>query len=62
MMANFHSDNEGVFHFGFDREELHRMFIGAGFRDVRHRATAQVEKAGWLWAYPFVYIVSDNWP
>jgi len=43
--GQFHSDNEGVFHFGFDREELHRMFIGAGFRDVRHRATAQVEKA-----------------
>ena len=42
--GKFHSNNDGVFHFGFDREDLHRMFIEAGFRDVRHRAAAQVEK------------------
>ena len=42
--GQFHSNNEGVFHFGFDRKELHRMFIDTGFRDVRHRTAAQVEK------------------
>jgi ubiquinone/menaquinone biosynthesis C-methylase UbiE len=43
--GQFHSNNEGVFHSGFDRKELHRIFIGMGFRDVRHRTAAQVEKA-----------------
>jgi ubiquinone/menaquinone biosynthesis C-methylase UbiE len=42
--GKFHGNNDGIFHFGFDREDLHRMFIDAGFRDVRHRAAAQVEK------------------
>ena len=42
--GQFHSNNDGVFHFGFDREDLRRMFINAGFRNVRHRAAAQVEK------------------
>ena len=42
--GQFHGNNDGVFHFGFDREDLHRTFIDAGFRDVRHRAAAQVEK------------------
>jgi ubiquinone/menaquinone biosynthesis C-methylase UbiE len=43
--GQFHSNNEGVFHSGFDRKELHRIFIDMGFRDVRHRTAAQVEKA-----------------
>jgi len=42
--GQFHSNNDGVFHFGFDREVLRRTFIDTGFRDVRHRAAAQVEK------------------
>ncbi len=42
--GQFHSNNEGVFHFGFDRENLHRMFIEIGFRDVRYLTAAQVEK------------------
>ena len=42
--GKFHSNNDGVFHFGFDRKDLHRMFIETGFRDVRHQAAAQVEK------------------
>jgi ubiquinone/menaquinone biosynthesis C-methylase UbiE len=29
---------------GFDRKDLHQMFIDAGFRDVKHHAAAQVEK------------------
>jgi len=42
--GQFHSDNEGVFHFGFDRKELHQIFADNGFRDVRHLTAAQVEK------------------
>jgi hypothetical protein len=33
-----------VFHDGFDREELRRMFIMAGFGDVRDRTAAMVVK------------------
>jgi ubiquinone/menaquinone biosynthesis C-methylase UbiE len=43
--GQFHSNNEGVFHFGFDRKELQQMFIEAEFRDVRHLTVAQVEKS-----------------
>ena len=43
--GKFHSDNEGVFHFGFDREDLHRMFRDIGFCNVRYQTAAQVEKA-----------------
>jgi 2-polyprenyl-3-methyl-5-hydroxy-6-metoxy-1,4-benzoquinol methylase len=42
--GKFHSNNDGVFHFGFDQEDLQRIFIETGFRDVRHQAAAQVEK------------------
>ena len=42
--GQFHSNNEGVFHFGFDRKELHRIFIDVGFRDARYLTAAQVEK------------------
>jgi len=33
--GDFHSDNTGVEHFGFDRESLSRMFSDVGFRDIR---------------------------
>jgi len=42
--GKFHSNNEGVFHFGFDRMALHQMFADTGFCDVRHCTAAQVEK------------------
>jgi len=42
--GQFHSNNEGVFHFGFDRKELHRMFVEIGFSDVKHLTAAQIEK------------------
>ncbi len=42
--GQFHSDNEGVFHFGFDRERLCRGFIEAGFNDVRSRSAGGVMK------------------
>ena len=42
--GKFHSNNDGVFHFGFDRKSLHRMFIDERFRDVREQGAAQIEK------------------
>jgi len=38
--GRFHTDNYGVFHFGFDRTALHQ----AGFEDVRDRTAATMTK------------------
>ena len=32
--GTFHSDNAGVFHFGFEKEKLIKSVINAGFKDV----------------------------
>lgn len=32
--GTFHSDNTGVFHFGFDKEELCEIVLACGFKDV----------------------------
>jgi ubiquinone/menaquinone biosynthesis C-methylase UbiE len=40
----FHGDGEGVFHNGFEREELRRAFTEAGFRDVRDTTAAEIVK------------------
>ena len=47
--GQFHSppiaeDNTGVFHFGFDRPTLHKVFTEAGFDDVRSMTAAEVVK------------------
>ena len=42
--GQFHSNNEGVFHCGFDRKVLRRMLIDTGFSDVQHLTAAQIEK------------------
>jgi ubiquinone/menaquinone biosynthesis C-methylase UbiE len=42
--GRFHSNNDGVFHFGFNREALSSIFENAGFRDVREQGAAQIEK------------------
>lgn len=33
--GSFHSDKTGVFHFGFDREQLKQLLHDAGFGDIR---------------------------
>ena len=33
--ATFHSDNKGVFHFGFDEKELYAIVLESGFKDVK---------------------------
>ena len=42
--GKFHDNNDGIFHFGFDREELRRYFMDAGFGDIRDRTAAEVMK------------------
>ncbi|VVB71885.1 Ubiquinone biosynthesis O-methyltransferase [uncultured archaeon] len=40
----FHENNEGVFHFGFDRNWLREVFIEAGFTDVHAQSVAEMNK------------------
>ncbi len=42
--GQFHGNNDGVFHFGFDRIVLRKSFIGAGFDDIRDRTAAKIIK------------------
>lgn len=42
--GRFHSENDGVFHSGFDREEMKQRFVQVGFHDIRVTQAAQVEK------------------
>jgi hypothetical protein len=42
--GQFHDDNTGVFHFGFDRATLHKVFTDAGFDNVRDISAAEVVK------------------
>jgi ubiquinone/menaquinone biosynthesis C-methylase UbiE len=42
--GEFHDDNSGVFHFGFNRDALRRAFVRAGFGDVHDVTAAEVVK------------------
>jgi ubiquinone/menaquinone biosynthesis C-methylase UbiE len=42
--GKFHDDRTGVFHNGFDRAVLRRMFEDAGFENVRNRTAAFMSK------------------
>ncbi len=42
--GQFHSDNQGVFHFGFDRAALRQAFVDAGFENVQDTTAAEVTK------------------
>lgn len=42
--GNFHDDNTGVYHFGFDREVLRRLFAQAGFADITESTVTEIEK------------------
>ncbi|HEX2965540.1 MAG TPA: class I SAM-dependent methyltransferase [Syntrophorhabdaceae bacterium] len=42
--GQFHGDNTGVFHFGFDRPTLREVFTEAGFDNVRDMTAAEVVK------------------
>lgn len=42
--GQFHGDNTGVFHFGFDREKIGNVFKRAGFGNIRVTTGAQMTK------------------
>lgn len=42
--GRFHTDKTGVVHPGFDRSDMKRLFIQAGFQDVRDVTAARVVK------------------
>jgi 2-polyprenyl-3-methyl-5-hydroxy-6-metoxy-1,4-benzoquinol methylase len=42
----FHEDSRGVFHPGFDRDELRRVLAAAGFEDIRLCTASRVMKQG----------------
>ncbi|MCX5852232.1 MAG: class I SAM-dependent methyltransferase [Deltaproteobacteria bacterium] len=42
--GQFHDNNTGVFHFGFDRATLRKSFTGAGFDNVQDMTAAEVVK------------------
>jgi len=44
--GQFHDDDTGVFHCGFDRAALRDAFVAAGFEDVRATDAAEVIKPG----------------
>jgi len=44
--GRFHDNNDGVFHFGFNREKLGGLFVDAGFTDVHFMTAAQMNKPG----------------
>ena len=44
--GQFHDNNDGIFHFGFDRALLRKYFMEAGFHDIHDRSAAEVMKPG----------------
>ena len=42
--GEFHGNNDGVFHFGFNREELSLIFMDAGFQNIRTLQATEIEK------------------
>ena len=42
--GRFHESNDGVFHFGFDRNVLARQLENAGFQNIRVTQATQIEK------------------
>ena len=42
--GTFHSDNEGVFHFGFDRDFLEKIAKKVGFKEIKFYTANSIEK------------------
>lgn len=42
--GTFHSDNTGVFHFGFEREALEKIAIEVGFKNIRFELASTINK------------------
>ncbi|MGM0453201.1 MAG: class I SAM-dependent methyltransferase [Thermodesulfobacteriota bacterium] len=43
--GEFHEDNQGVFHFGFERTAMQQAFANAGFMDTQSLTAAEIEKS-----------------
>jgi 2-polyprenyl-3-methyl-5-hydroxy-6-metoxy-1,4-benzoquinol methylase len=62
--GEFHENADGVFHYGFDRDELKKTIADAGFVDIRFRLATEVEKqarSGGMRAFT-VFIVAARRP
>ena len=42
--GSFHSDNEGVFHFGFDTKELEKVASSVGFKNIKVYKAGKITK------------------
>jgi len=42
--GSFHSDNTGVFHYGFDREELTQIAQKVGFKEIQFNVASTITK------------------
>lgn len=42
--GSFHSDNEGVFHYGFERDMLAQVAKNVGFRDISFDTVSTIQK------------------
>jgi len=42
--GTFHSDNRGVFHFGFNREELEQIALEVGFKNIHFELASTINK------------------
>jgi len=42
--GTFHSDNKGVFHFGFDKEALEKIAIEIGFKNIHFELASTINK------------------
>ena len=42
--GTFHSDNIGVFHFGFNREELEQIALEVGFKNIHFELASTINK------------------
>lgn len=61
--GRFHANNEGVFHFGFERAALKRSFEAAGFSNVSDSTAAVVERAspsGEVNRFPIFLVVGER--
>ncbi len=61
--GNFHSDQTGIHHFGFERENLKNIFINAGFKNIRFDTVYFLEKTasdGVIKEYPVFLMIGDK--
>ncbi|MCP4136472.1 MAG: class I SAM-dependent methyltransferase [bacterium] len=58
--GSFHPDNSGVEHFGFDREDLARVFQDAGFKNVSTKIVYEMKRPDKDRKYPIFLITGKK--